>query len=51
MGNRVLVAAGACVIGDVADDDVVAGVPAKSIKQKVTTGELYLMTGRQSGQS
>jgi UDP-3-O-[3-hydroxymyristoyl] glucosamine N-acyltransferase len=51
VGNRVLVAAGACVIGDVADDDVVAGVPAKSIKQKVTTGELYLMTGRQSGQS
>jgi UDP-3-O-[3-hydroxymyristoyl] glucosamine N-acyltransferase len=51
VGNRVLVAAGACVIGDVADDDIVAGVPAKSIKQKVTTGELYLMTGRQSGQS
>ena len=48
VGSRVLVAAGACVIGDVPDDDIVAGVPAKSIKQKVTTSQLYLMTGRQA---
>ena len=46
VGNNVLVAAGACVIGDVADCEVVAGVPAKSIKDKVRTEELYLMTGK-----
>jgi UDP-3-O-[3-hydroxymyristoyl] glucosamine N-acyltransferase len=46
IGNNVLVAAGACVIRDVADCDVVAGVPAKSIKDKVKTDELFLMTGK-----
>ncbi|MEO9294026.1 MAG: UDP-3-O-(3-hydroxymyristoyl)glucosamine N-acyltransferase [Nitrososphaera sp.] len=46
LGNNVLVAAGACVISDVADDDIVAGVPAKSIKQKVTSSELFIMTGK-----
>ena len=51
LGNTVLVAAGACVIADVPDNDIVAGVPAKSIKQKVTTGQLYLMTGKQAPQS
>lgn len=45
VGSGVLVAAGACVIADVQDGDIVAGVPAKSIKQKVTSGELYIMTG------
>jgi UDP-3-O-[3-hydroxymyristoyl] glucosamine N-acyltransferase len=48
LGDNVLVAAGACVIGDVPDGDIVAGVPAKSIKQKVTSGELYIMTGKQA---
>lgn len=46
LGNNVLVAAGACVISDVADDDIVAGVPAKSIKQKVTSSELFIMRGK-----
>ena len=48
IGNNVLVAAGACVIGDVPDADVVAGVPAKSIKSKVSTDELFSMIGRNS---
>jgi UDP-3-O-[3-hydroxymyristoyl] glucosamine N-acyltransferase len=48
VGSYVLVAAGACVIGDVPDNDVVAGVPAKSIKDKVKTDELFIMTGRKS---
>lgn len=46
VGNYVLVAAGACVISDVPDDDIVAGVPAKSIKQKVTSNEMFIMTGK-----
>ena len=48
VGNNVLIAAGACVIGDVPDADVVAGVPAKSIKSKVSTDELFSMIGRNS---
>lgn len=39
IGNNVLVAAGACVNKDVPDHDIVAGVPAKSIKDKVTLSE------------
>jgi UDP-3-O-[3-hydroxymyristoyl] glucosamine N-acyltransferase len=46
LGNNVLVGAGACVISDVPDGDIVAGVPAKSIKQKVTSNELFIMTGK-----
>ncbi|MEW5839579.1 MAG: UDP-3-O-(3-hydroxymyristoyl)glucosamine N-acyltransferase [Thermoproteota archaeon] len=45
VGSGVLVGAGACVIADVPDGDIVAGVPAKSIKQKVTSNELFIMTG------
>lgn len=45
LGNAVLVAAGACVINDVPDGEIVAGVPAKSIKNKVTSNELFIMTG------
>jgi len=48
IGNNVLVAAGATVIRDVPDSDVVAGVPARSIKGKVTTDELFSMVGRTS---
>lgn len=48
VGNSVLVAAGACVIADVPDDDIVAGVPAKSIKQKVSSSELFIMTGKKN---
>jgi UDP-3-O-[3-hydroxymyristoyl] glucosamine N-acyltransferase len=48
IGNNVLVASGASVINDVPDDDVVAGVPAKSIKHKLTLNpdKLYIMTGQ-----
>lgn len=48
LGNRILVAAGACVIGDLPDGEIVAGVPAKSIKDKVKSNELFIMTGRNS---
>lgn len=47
LGNNVIVASGASVIRDVQDQDIVAGVPAKSIKEKVTTNQLFLMSGQQ----
>ena len=47
IGNNVIVASGASVIRDVQDQDIVAGVPAKSIKEKVTTNQLFLMSGQQ----
>ena len=46
LGNNVIVASGASVIRDVQDQDIVAGVPAKSIKEKVTTNQLFLMSGQ-----
>jgi UDP-3-O-[3-hydroxymyristoyl] glucosamine N-acyltransferase len=46
IGNKVIVGAGACVIYDVPDEDIVAGVPAKSIKDKVTSDKLFLMAGQ-----
>jgi UDP-3-O-[3-hydroxymyristoyl] glucosamine N-acyltransferase len=46
LGNNVVVGAGACVINDVPDGDVVAGVPARSIKHKVRSDELYQMAGQ-----
>lgn len=46
IGNNVLVGAGACVIRNVPNSDVVAGVPAKSIKEKTSSGDLYLMSGQ-----
>lgn len=46
LGNNVVVASGASVIHNVPDGDVVAGVPAKSIKHKVTTDKLFLMAGQ-----
>jgi UDP-3-O-[3-hydroxymyristoyl] glucosamine N-acyltransferase len=48
IGNKVIVGAGACVIHDVPDEDVVAGVPAKSIKHKVISDKLFLMAGQRS---
>jgi len=47
MGNNVIVGSGASVIHDVPDEDIVAGVPAKSIKHKVTSKQLFLMGGHQ----
>lgn len=46
LGNNVIVAAGACVINDVSDGDVVAGVPAKSIKHKVSDPNVFLMAAQ-----
>jgi UDP-3-O-[3-hydroxymyristoyl] glucosamine N-acyltransferase len=48
IGNKVIVGAGACVIFDVPDEDIVAGVPAKTIKHKVTSDKLFLMAGQSS---
>jgi UDP-3-O-[3-hydroxymyristoyl] glucosamine N-acyltransferase len=48
IGNNVIVAAGAVVIKNVEDNDIVAGNPAKSIKDKVklSSTELFLMTSQ-----
>ena len=46
IGNRVIVGCGAAVIHDVPDEDIVAGVPAKSIKNKVSSDQLFLMAGQ-----
>ncbi len=48
IGNNVIVASGASVIHNVPDGDIVAGVPAKSIKEKVKTDELFLMAGQEN---
>jgi UDP-3-O-[3-hydroxymyristoyl] glucosamine N-acyltransferase len=48
IGNKVIVGAGACVIHDVPNEDIVAGVPAKSIKYKVISDKLFLMAGQRS---
>jgi len=46
VGRNVIVASGASVINDVADGDIVAGVPARSIKHKVNSDEVFLMAGQ-----
>jgi UDP-3-O-[3-hydroxymyristoyl] glucosamine N-acyltransferase LpxD len=46
IGSNVIVASGASVIHDVPDGDIVAGVPARSIKHKVSTDEVFLMAGQ-----
>ncbi|HSB56405.1 MAG TPA: UDP-3-O-(3-hydroxymyristoyl)glucosamine N-acyltransferase [Nitrosopumilaceae archaeon] len=48
LGNNVIVGSGASVIHNVSDGDIVAGVPAKSIKDKVSTDEIFLMTGKKT---
>ena len=50
VGNNAIVASGASVIHDVPSHDIVAGVPARSIKNKVkaTSNELFLMAGQQT---
>ena len=45
IGNKVIIGCGAAVIKDVVDGDIVAGVPAKSIKSKLTSSQLFSMTG------
>lgn len=51
LGDNVIVAAGACVINRVVDGDIVAGVPAKSIKNKVSDPNLFLMAGQKRSSS
>jgi UDP-3-O-[3-hydroxymyristoyl] glucosamine N-acyltransferase len=51
LGDNVIVAAGACVISAVEDGDIVAGVPAKSIKNKVSDPNLFLMAGQKRSSS
>jgi UDP-3-O-[3-hydroxymyristoyl] glucosamine N-acyltransferase len=51
IGNKVIVGAGALVINDIPDEDIVAGVPAKSIKHKVTSDKLFLMAGQKAPSS
>jgi UDP-3-O-[3-hydroxymyristoyl] glucosamine N-acyltransferase len=46
VGKNVIVASGASVINNVPDGDIVAGVPARSIKHKVNTDEVFLMAGQ-----
>jgi UDP-3-O-[3-hydroxymyristoyl] glucosamine N-acyltransferase len=46
VGRNVIVASGASVIHDVPDGDIVAGVPARSIRHKVNTDEVFLMAGQ-----
>jgi UDP-3-O-[3-hydroxymyristoyl] glucosamine N-acyltransferase LpxD len=45
IGNNVITGAGSVVIHDVCDNDIVAGIPAKSIKDKVSSPALYRMAG------
>jgi len=46
VGTNVIVASGASVIHDVPDGDIVAGVPAKSIRHKINTDQVFLMAGQ-----
>ncbi len=48
IGNKVIVGSGSSIISDVQDEDIVAGVPAKSIKNKITASKdkLFLMAGQ-----
>jgi UDP-3-O-[3-hydroxymyristoyl] glucosamine N-acyltransferase len=46
IGNNAIVGAGTVVLHDIADEDIVAGVPAKSIKHKVTTDKRFMMAGQ-----
>jgi len=46
IGDKVIVGSGASVINDIDDEDIVAGVPAKSIKHKVRSNQQFLMAGQ-----
>ena len=45
IGNKVIIGSGASVINNIDDEDIVAGVPAKSIRHKVRSNQLFLMAG------
>jgi UDP-3-O-[3-hydroxymyristoyl] glucosamine N-acyltransferase len=51
IGDHVIVGAGSMEISNVPDDDIVAAVPAKSIKQKVKTDIKFLMAGQRNEES
>ena len=46
IGNKVIIGSGASVIDNITDGDIVAGVPARSIKHKVNSNQLFLMAGQ-----
>ena len=46
IGKKAIVAAGAVVLDDVDEEDIVAGIPAKSIKSKVTSDKIFMMAGQ-----
>jgi len=48
IGNKVIVGSGSSVIYNIDDEDIVAGVPARSIKKKITANKekLFLMAGQ-----
>jgi UDP-3-O-[3-hydroxymyristoyl] glucosamine N-acyltransferase len=46
IGNKVIIGSGASVIDNIPDEDIVAGVPARSIKHKVNSDQLFLMAGQ-----
>jgi UDP-3-O-[3-hydroxymyristoyl] glucosamine N-acyltransferase len=48
IGNKVIVGSGSSVISDIDEEDIVAGVPARSIKKKINANKekLFLMAGQ-----
>jgi UDP-3-O-[3-hydroxymyristoyl] glucosamine N-acyltransferase len=48
IGNKVIISSGASVINNIDDEDIVAGVPAKSIRHKVRSNQLFLMAGHRN---
>jgi UDP-3-O-[3-hydroxymyristoyl] glucosamine N-acyltransferase len=48
IGNKVIIGSGASVINNIDDEDIVAGVPAKSIRHKVRSNQLFLMAGHRN---
>ena len=46
IGNKVIMARESSVIDNIPDEDIVAGVPARSIKHKVNSNQLFLMAGQ-----
>ena len=46
IGNHVIVASSAGVTHDFPDYDIVAGVPARSIRHKVNSDMLFMMAGQ-----
>lgn len=46
IGNNVIIGSGSSVISSIKDNDIVAGVPARSIKHKVNSKELFLMASQ-----